>query len=380
MKKRIISLMLSVVVLVGCVVINNSNAASVTVGAGNGIDERLETAKEVSDFLAFVTERDISNMGATYSLMAAKSGAEGEEGEGGEPEAESKYKSASIHLSTQATAEFSSSNAEYTGGLISQRVNLSREFSIYINEESTYYVSKGVYSSTRKSAEADRMEVFNFDFEIAVIKDAVYIMFHDYLYVEDNVSRRIKPSVTDQWIEISSSMAVEMLSVDTENREALDTLREIVDLLDEHNVLDKEMGITDLDKDDFYAFYLAELEKLPEEDQDKDDEFFIGDDEDFRLTIDFSNTANPYFSIIYTSDEDETKTIETGYDSNTFQPTTTEVRITNKSNTVQEINICNINNTVINMDTDSVSLSVGEKDGDWPVFMFIVKETKKNDD
>ncbi len=54
MKKRIISLVLSVVVLVGCVVINNSNTASLTVGAGNGIDERFETANELSDFLEYL--------------------------------------------------------------------------------------------------------------------------------------------------------------------------------------------------------------------------------------------------------------------------------------------------------------------------------------
>jgi len=376
MKKRIISLVLSVVVLVGCVVINNSNTASLTVGAGNGIDERFETANELSDFLAFVAERDASNMGTTYSLMAAKLAAEEEENEDEEPGWKSKYKSASIQISTQSTSESTSSNAEYTNGLISQSANMSRQLNIYINEESTYYVTKGIYSLTRKTTKEDYTEVYNFDFEVAGIGEDVYIIFHDFLYIEGNISRRLKPSMADQWIKVYPSLAKEFASIDTENREALKALKEMVDTLDELDALDGETGITDLNKDDLYALYLEDMEKLPEEDRDDIDDA-LPEDEDMRIVIDLSNTANPYLSLVYTMDKDETKTIETGFDSNTFQPITTEVRITNKSNTVQEINICNVNNTVINMDTDSVSISVDEEDGDNA--FFIIKETKKDD-
>ncbi|MBP3592394.1 MAG: hypothetical protein J6K14_07915 [Clostridia bacterium] len=378
MKKRIISLVLSVVVLVGCVVINNSNTASLTVGAGNGIDERLETAKELSDFLAFVAERDISNMGATYSLMAAKLAAEEEENEDQAPQEESKYKSASIQISTQITAESTSSNAEYTGGVIRLKQNASRQLNIYINEDSTYYVTKGIFSLMSKTTKGESTEVFNFDMEIAIIEESVYLMFHDFLYVEDNISRRIKPSMADQWIEAFPSMAIEFVSIDSVNRETMEALKELVELLDACNALDEEVGITDLDTDDLNRLYLEDLEKQPEEDKAEYDKILFGNGEDVKLTIDLSNTANPYISIINTQDKDDTETIITERDPFTWQPiTTVEVRTTSKVESVQEISICNVNNTVINMDTDSVSISIKEEDGEDA--MFIVKETKKDD-
>lgn len=378
MKKRIISLVLSVVVLVGCVVINNSNTASLTVGAGNGIDERFETAKELSDLLAFVAERDISNMGATYSLMAAKLAAEEEGNEDQALQEESKYKSASIQISTQITAESTSSNAEYTGGVIRLKQNASRQLNIYINEDSTYYVTKGIFSLTQKTTKGESTEVFNFDMEIAIIEESVYLMFHDFLYVEDNISRRIKPSMADQWIEAFPSMAIEFVSIDSVNRETMEALKELVDLLDACNALDEEVGITDLDTDDLNRLYLEDLEKQPEEDKAEYDKILFGNGEDVKLTIDLSNTANPYISIINTQDKDDTKTIITERDPFTWQPiTTVEVRTTSKVESVQEISICNVNNTVINMDTDSVSISIKEEDGEDA--MFIVKETKKDD-
>lgn len=380
MKKRIISLVLSVVTLVACFVVNARNTASLIVGPGSGVDEPFESAEDLSDFLAFVAERDASNIGGAYKLLANELAYDEDEDEENSEKKRSKYESATISISTHINASSSSSNSDYSGGMISLDQNVNRQLDIYITEDETFYVSKGVFSISRVYSSSSSSDLVNFNIEIYMEDDEVYLMFHDFLYVEQSertndgeeikyqMSQRIKPSMKDRWIEVTSMIAASFLEIDSENREVMQSLKEMLDFLDECDALDENTGYTELNSDELNDLYKEWAEENDPGSADKD---MIPEDTEVKLTVDLSNATNPYISVVNVMDYDETEKY-TNYD-DAYNPYEESVRITRKINRVEEINIRNVNNTVINMDTSNISLSVDEDD--FEDDLFIKKET-----
>lgn len=361
MTRRITSLVLAVVVLVGCLVLHDRNSGAARVGAGGGVDERIEDVEDLGLLLEFISDMDRSASTGAYSLLAHSS-------DDDEPEYEDLYESATVHISTELTAESSSSNSEYTGGVRSTSQSVNRKLSIYITEDATYYVSRGVYSLNQMAKSGMRNRVINFDMEVAVIDDdEVYIMFHDFLYIEDNESRRIKPAMKDIWIEIDHGIASSFITIDTQNRSVLSSMKEMLYYFDEYDMIEDERGLTTLTTEDF-----EELgEELGEEP--------IADGTDIKFTLDMSVPQNPNISSVAVIDSEDVREITTGY-TDYFQPITEEVRVTNKSSVVQEISICNVNNTVVDMDTSGDFVTIDEDDDEDVLFIIKVVDDKEDEE
>lgn len=381
MKKRVVTFALSIVVLVVCFVIYTFQTASLVAGVGNGDNEPLEDAEELSDFLEFVAERDASNIGGSYRLLSAS--IDSVKSENGKKKRRNKYESATISISTYISANSSSSNSELTGGLRSSAQNVSRRLDIYITEDETYYASKGVYSLIKEHSSGTITEVMNCDAEIFLKEDEVYIVFHDFIYAKESISeyegetttyrisRRIRPSMVDQWVEVSPVIASEILNIDADNRDTMDLFREFIDFLDACDALE-ETGITDLNQDEIGDIYEEWLEELPEEEQEEYDETIFDDDQKVKFTLDLSNPTNPYISFVDTMNSEKNNEVTTGYDQE-LNPITTHVTVTNIYKRVQEIDIRNVNNTIIDMDEDRASVYIDEDD---EKDLFIVKEKK----
>ena len=356
MFKRMFSLLMSCAILVGCFVFKDMNADTAIAGAGNGVDESVETAEELKTLLAFIAERDGTESTHAYSMLADK--------DSPEAAAEKKYESATIHISTEISAQSSSDNYDYSGGVSSSTQSVSRQLTIFIAEDATYYVSRGIYSYEADTKSGEKVVVLNFDMEFAVMGEDVYMIFRSFVYTDGGVTRRIKASMANKWIEANRTIADSFIYVDTENRSVLSRMQEMIEYLEEHDAIDPS-GVTGLNADDFNDIA-----------KDGEDGFIFGDDENVSFLLDMSNPSSPYISLVGTVDSEDTHTFTTGYDSN-YQPITTSVTIKNKSSSVQEISICNVNNTVISFDASMVTESI--KDSDSEDVLFIKKEVEKDD-
>ncbi len=339
--KRILSFVLAIILLIGCFVLNYVNNGIVTVGPGNGVDEKVDDPVKLAEVLNYLGEYKLSRGVASNNSggVVYLSDTENED----EIEAEvskTKYTGATIIITTSLSASSSTDNPQYISNKLAEsEQQVNRELTMYFTEDATYYSSNG-YSTLHMKYDGgdDKFIYIRFDMEAYTTATSEYVKFYDLFLTTSSETVQLKATTKGRWIKVPQDTVGDLIDVDGENREVLSSFGEMVELLVKYDMVEAGSSAR-LDEGDFISAIKQEGDKVPG----------LFDDASIDFTIDLTNPTCPTISSISVVDSKKTSAITTGYD-NFFNPETVTVTIFNKSNIVQNITIKNINNTVINFD------------------------------
>lgn len=413
--KKIILLCVSFVLLISSLILGVTANGSLSTGVGFGINQRVRNVDELSHVLSFLlaegdtdanslglitNERPISLVStngqrSTIDLLASK-------------KSNKKYTSATVTILTSVSAESSCSHPEYAGGLLTSSQSLEREMTMFITKNGTLYHTKGTSNSRRvtRTTEKKKYEsyyynndraydsdyydgygteeiykdttpeyyevsvdntyytVFDFDMQILRIGKRVYVNFKEFSYATETESRQIKFANTDKWIEMPYEIVEDMIDVDAQNREVLNSFGEMLRYLIDSGEVDKDENYISLNEEDFVRLY-EELEETPLDSS-------VLDEADIEFTYDLTSPSTPYITSMTSYDIVKSKEVSPN------GRETEMVRTTNKASVSQQFIIRNINNTVLSFDRDDVTVKIsGEKAYDK---LFIIEERRDDNE
>jgi len=355
MIKRIVTLSISAVLLVFCLVFTSVTNRTVIAGPGNGTDEKVETLEEFIEVLEYLTQKSSGNSVASSKLIATLSA---QAPEAVSSKASSNHESATIHISTHSGSSYSSSNSSYTSGMSSSSMSIDRELTLYINEDCTYYEStgtvssatSGTYNSTYKTSSA----FMNFDMCIYHCEDESYILINELIFADDSESRQIRKEYAGCWIEMPFEFVEGLVDIDTDNREVLASIGAIIEFLIENEEADED--------DNKISLSGSEWERICKK-LDQSNPFSLLGGDDMSFDVDLSAPTRPYISLYSYQDASD------DYDAVSVHSTAkNDIKITMK----------NIDNTEIKFNDRLVDVSVSDAD-DFED-LFLTHEIDKEDD
>ncbi len=385
MVKRIVSLAISVALLITCFVLYSQNQGEVIAGAGNGTNTRVETVEDLASVLELISGRsDTAYSGSSVELMSSDISAPGiddgtysddQDEEGSDTEVK-RHTSATVHISTQLKSSSSSSNSKYTNGLSGSSQNMTRELTLYITDDATYYVSEGISRTKVKryneetSQYSETSVYMKWDMELAACDGVSYAKFHEFIMRQDGYSMQIKEANKGQWISLYNSGDIfGLIDVDYENREVLSGIGDMLDTMIRLDYVSPGEDRITMNEDDINA--------LAEEDEGSKlyDEYTTVD-----FTVDMSSATSPYLCIAHKINQDEDKEVIIDYDysSNPFNPTPiySTYHLVNKVTLLQEITIKNIDNTIVKSPEDKVDIAIDSYKDFESLFLIEEKETE----
>lgn len=343
MKKKIISFVVSIVLLAFCFVSFGDDSRVVVAGVGDGESTPVYNVNELTDVLEFIKQGMVSDS-AEFTAFSNYLGDSYYT-----PEL-SKHTSATVHVSSSVSGSSSTDNAELTGGLKSSDTSFNRELTCYFTKGATFYVTEGMcYEKTvseKNTLEGNntitRATVMNFNMDILVTASSCFVNFREFSYIDDFETRIVKGEYKNKWIEIPYSFVDGLISIDEYNRELLASFEEMFDYLFETGRISQNDEVIHFDENELIE--IAQDNGAAEGIDPKD--------YDIDFTIDLSN---PNASLISIKNKvDQTKT----YNPGAYAPATgASGRIENKASINHTISIYNVDNTVIDWNASSVRIS-----------------------
>lgn len=348
--KKIILTALSVVLMVTCLLFNPSFDGVVKAGAGNGKNEKVESAEELVTILSYLS----------YPTGKARS----------TEEKEKPFESATVTIKTYLDSSSSSSNPKYSGGIKSTTQKLDRELVLYITEKTTYYKSKGIYKKTTEknyyesTADYDAVketrtfsETMDFDMEMLVYESEFYVKIKKMTVVSNYESRQIKKEYQDKWVKMSQDFVDSILNVDSNNRNVLNSFGEMLEYLIESDTVENDEKVISIDENDFAKLY-EELEGVEPDAKGLELDF----------TYDLSDSTAPIITSYSKTERSDSQKI--GLDDENI------VSYDIKNNS--EFSIKNINNTEVKFDLDKVELEADTNEEFDK--LFVIEEREEEDD
>lgn len=363
LKKKIISFAVAVVLFIGCAVFASFGSTASIAGTAGKTSAKIETVSDLLSVLNFWETRDTS--GATAQLVSMLVAEEDfEDNSGEELSTLPEHTSVTVNIKTNLYASSKSNNSKYTGGLVSSEQTLDRDLTLYMTEDATFYDSVGmtsVYSSYKDSDTNESRENSTFarwNMRILVDGDKSYVSITELLYSSSTKTfkstRQLKSENVDKWYELPVSMVDDLIDVDYENREVLDSINDIFEQLIEEEVIDGTEEHISLDEQDFARI----------------DDSISTDDYTLDFEVDLSNSTSPtIYSYALRNSSDTRKVGE--YES---------VTIDNYIRNEQTLVFSNIDNTAIKFNTNVVKDTLSSEDEFEKLFIANEKEYKEDDD
>ena len=339
---KYVSIIICLVLLVTAIVfIPKDLNSGIIAGSGNGKNEKLEEPEDVLELLACISETE---------SVARAANARSKRGD---------YESATIHESAYLTMSSSSSYYEehydYYGNYYSSyyssasSTTLSRELSIYMTEDASYYHSIGQitssssYDSPENDEDYDNQMYYNFDIEIYLNHDddEMFIKFNRWDMFGTGEYLIISEEIKGKWVSFDSSLYGAVGFIDEANRSSLSTIGTIISMALSEDLFDENKDQYTLSKKDLKELYGT-------------DNMYKGD-----FTLNLSDPERPTISF------DIDVTNESDNDGNGTS------QYYNKTVTNLEYVFENINNTVVEM---SKSVDVIEIDEDDFEDYFIIED------
>lgn len=251
----------------------------------------------------------------------------------------SKYTSATMNIETNVSAQTQYGTASG-----------SRSMTVYITETATFYRTKGEvtssssYNGYRSAADAV------FDMEIVQSGEKSYFCFREFSssYSSSsskgysNGSLQIRGEYRGVWIEMPQSVLGSVASIDSENREGLEMMGEIIEMLTVTGEIDEYNKVIEINEDEYVRLY----NKVNESNMS------VPKGTDITYKIDLSSAMTPSIFLSLTQvDEDNAA---------------------NKAIATEIITFSNINNTVVNFKDSDVEAVIDEEDE--PEKYFLIEE------
>ncbi len=420
--KRIILFAVSIALFISCFIFNPSKGVMKIGGTGKG--DKVKDLEELVDVLEFIANYNQSTNDSLMkeeceeliTMLSAKNmsvfdveetdriykGSSDTEAatetnksvdtEKWDFDEQRKYSSATVTFVTSLIASSSCDKPEYSMGKVSSTSqNLQRELTLYITEDATFYRSNGKMSESRtyldsNSQSVTSIEEYEFDMDIYCFGEDAYIQMRKFNLKESNgfdnwKSMQLKQENMDKLIQMPYDFVEELLDIDSDNREVLGTLGEVIKYLIDSDEINNDDRSIRLDESDLNRIIREYHEKRGEEQQS---DYYDTSDTTIDFEVDLSSPSNPY---IYSCSKETHENTNTYNDKNSVEtygyystPSVPTVAVTIKSSvsTTQEIMISGINKTKIKFDKDNVDFIVGTED-DWNRLFNIDERRKSND-
>lgn len=230
MTVKYVSLIVCVALLIAAIVFLPVNMHSgVTAGAGNGTNEKINDPEELLDLLDFIANSGSSDLSIkstdplTHSLSVDGSYGSVVKGDNGWEE----YDSVTIHENSVSVI---SSNYSYDGEYSNQKYKLTRQLSIKITEEASYYSSVGYLTSVSTDSDDDGSSValsFDMEFFIDHDSDETYMKVNNWTMIGNNAIS-FSEKIIGKWVYFESGVDNIISSVDVLNRDMFDMLGKII--------------------------------------------------------------------------------------------------------------------------------------------------------
>jgi len=306
--------------------------SKITAGKGNGKNEKIEEPEDFLEFLTHFTGNDPIDM--RNDKITFLSYADEDTTEENEKTNKHKYESVTMHESTHM-ANYSSST--YDNSTYSSSQTISRQLSIYMTQNASYYHTIGQIKASQtndsiQGADGNYQLYIDFDIEIYIDNedDILYIKFNSWDMISSSETTIISNEILGKWVYLGS-YSYELLDfVDDMNRDALKQFGSIIEDAIDDNLFDKNKGQYSLNKKGL-------KEALGFEDLDKG-----------NFLVDMSDSESPIIDMhLGTSSKSDSST-DSKYSSSYYID----------SKMVFE----NINNTIVEMDEDVDILEIDEDD------------------
>lgn len=357
--KKIVLLSVSLILAISCLICATTANNTVIAGMGMGTNEKIEDADALNELFgcllgenaedeALVGDQSVQK----WNLLSSKNKNDDFIHLLG---GNSKYTSATITVNSYAQSSYDNDN-----GKSSQ--TLSRELTVYMTEDATFYETRGhivqnVIEHTGDNSERESFEsrkthyTFDFDMSILVLdKETAYVSFKEFLLTtqylmtiykgDNNEFRQIKPINTNRWIEMPYEFVEEILDIDSINRELLSEFKEILGFLMEAGEISPEDTSITLNEGDFarLASHFKNTPIKPSGPKDK-----------IEVSFNLASPTSPYIAYVISN---------------------------NDYSISEQITIKNINNTVINFDKDMVDIKAEDENSFDKLFIIEVEKKR----
>ena len=363
MQSKVINLIVALVLIIVSVVSIATDNAAVRVGAGFGMGERVESVEDLVSVLDFLNSNSKLNLTSRSlnrtSALASRYGASSYDRRG----SGYRHDSATVHISTTIKSSSSCTNPDLSGGMREIKQTVERELTIYITEDATYYASEGIFYLSKeiegKNGNERKTEIAQFNIDVCVTDRDTYVKIHELMLIDNNQEMKIKNKNVDKWIECTEELALDLISIDSSNRDVLSSIGEMLDFLIEEGVIDEDDVSVSLDEKE-----LADVIEMMGE------EAVSLEGLDAQMKVDLSNPTTPIISL--TRNYDNSKK----YDAETYGFSGT---ISNKVKSDERIVIKDIDNTIIDFDRSFVDIEV-ETEEEFEKLFVIEEKEDENDD
>ena len=377
--KRLILLAVSLALMLSCFLVNTSNQG-VKTGTGFGFGEKIENPEELEPLLYFLLDGEdyeglLENTDNKYSVITLyndpdeiadnafdddEEEIEEENEEESEEESEEKtekktekktskketskksseYESATMSFETSATASGSGSGGSHTS-------SGTRSMIVYITEDATFYRTKGQTTTKQTKSTSEGTKTYKtsaiFDMDIVRIDNTSYIYFREFSVSSTQGSMQVRSEYKGKWIEMPESFLSGIESIDDQNREALSTMGELIDIIIEAKAFGEGDKSIEVDENEINRLY----KKVSDGNGSLID---VDRGQKMNFKLDFSSPSTPVVAYSISAD------ISSG-------------GYSQKVTGSQTITISNVNNTIVSFDDSCVVERIEEDDEIDEVFL-----------
>ncbi len=350
LKKKIILVSVAAALIILCFVLSIIRTGTVAAGSGNGDDFEVDSIEE----LIYVLD-SFNGPGTIDTLML---GSYEENTEGGDAD-QPRHTSATVQINTNLSSKQTSDGSSYVGGIIESSQKVDRTLKIYFAEDCSYYESKGVYSSYSKYNSSDDQTYENstfmqFDVNIYTDSEESYVLFNEFVLINDSESRVIKSAYAGEWIEVPYDFITSLIDIDSFNRETMNEIGKMMSYFIDEGKLEMSDESVSFDEDDLYFVF---------------DEMYDDYDLDLDFEIDLSNAGVPKIYSFTKLDASETENVGNGR----------SVTINTDVRNEQSIVIKNIDNTEVRFNSGRVD-DLAKDEAAFDRYFNIDKVKERDDD
>ncbi|MBQ8371488.1 MAG: hypothetical protein IJX38_02225 [Clostridia bacterium] len=350
LKKKIVLVSVAAALIILCFVLSIIRTGTVAAGSGNGDDFEVDSIEE----LIYVLDT-FNGPGTIDTLMLSSYEENTEDGDADQP----KHTSATVQINTNLSSKQTSNGSSEAGGIIESSQKVDRTLKIYFAEDCSYYESKGVYSSYSKYKSSDdktheNSTFMKFDINIYADSEESYVLFNEFVLINDSESRVIKSAYAGEWIEVPYNFITSLIDIDSFNRETMNAIGEMMSYFIDEGKLEMSDESASFDEDDLDFVF---------------DEIYDDCNLELDFEIDLSNAGVPKIYSFAKIDASETEDIGNG------RLVTIDTDIRNEQNIV----IKNIDNTEVSFNSGRVD-NLAKDEESFDRYFNVDKVKEKDDD
>ena len=329
----------------------------VTVGEGNGTNEKLNDPEDMQALLKYISDHNESDVDSGHKDLARLSYDESQETYDGEEnknqnKSRSKnktqdYESVTIHEQAYITSSYHLSTHNENLGYIYSDSNsiFCRQLSVYMTESASYYHSVGQISSTSEydapgeDDDEHSYSYLSFDVEIFFNGDTSEILMkiNKWSMVSELKTIIISDEILGRWVSFDNTVFDYMNMIDGANRDSLGEIEKIINIAIDKDMFDKNKGKYSLSKKEFKEILGAD------------------DLENGEFVVDMSNSECPVVSMKVSGSSKNKPNSNYAYNAT--------------SHTNVQYTFENINNTIVRMDKNADILEIDEDEVDSYIFV-----------